>query len=124
MSASRTGGSAENFLCAIFALFSLIFRLCFTSDGCEGFPVTRSLAMYLTRRQREMLDAIERFIQRNGYSPTLEEIGRIMGLSSLATVHKHLQNLEAKGLIRRNWNHSRAIEITQRAAVRGGMVPL
>lgn len=80
--------------------------------------------MYLTRRQREMLDAIERFIQRNGYSPTLEEIGRLMDLSSLATVHKHLQNLESKGLIRRNWNHSRAIELTSRANVRGGTLPL
>lgn len=80
--------------------------------------------MYLTRRQREMLDCIERFIQRHGYSPTLEEIGELMELSSLATVHKHLQNLETKGLIKRNWNHSRAIEVTQRAAVRGGTVPL
>jgi repressor LexA len=80
--------------------------------------------MYLTRRQREMLDCIERFIQRNGYSPTLDELGEMMGLSSLATVHKHLQNLETKGLIRRNWNHSRAIELTSRATVRGGSLPL
>lgn len=80
--------------------------------------------MYLTRRQREMLDCIERFIQRNGYSPTLEEIGQLMELSSLATVHKHLANLEAKGLIRRNWNHSRAIEVTHKAVVRGGTVLL
>ena len=80
--------------------------------------------MYLTRRQREMVDCIERFIQRHGYSPTLEEIGQMLGLSSLATVHKHLQNLETKGMIKRNWNHSRAIEITQRATVRGGSIPL
>jgi repressor LexA len=80
--------------------------------------------MYLTRRQREMLDAIERFIQGKGYSPTLDELGDLMGLSSLATVHKHLQNLETKGLIRRNWNHSRAIELTNRASVRGGTLPL
>jgi repressor LexA len=63
-----------------------------------------------------MLDGIERFIQRHGYSPTLEEIGQMLGLSSLATVHKHLQNLESKGLIRRNWNHSRAIELTEDAS--------
>ena len=74
--------------------------------------------MYLTRRQREMLDCIERFIRTHGYSPTLDEIGRAMGLSSLATVHKHLQNLETKGLIRRNWNHSRAIEVTGRGSRR------
>lgn len=67
--------------------------------------------MYLTRRQREMVDCIDGFIRELGYSPTLEEIGRRMGLSSLATVHKHLQNLESKGLIKRNWNHSRSIEL-------------
>jgi repressor LexA len=46
--------------------------------------------MYLTRRQREMLDSIDAFIDENGYSPTLEEIGAALGLSSPATVHKHL----------------------------------
>ena len=71
--------------------------------------------MYLTRRQRQMLDCIEQFIDQNGYSPTLEEIGGVMGLRSPATVHKHLQNLEGKGLIKRNWNHSRSIELTSAA---------
>ena len=80
--------------------------------------------MYLTRRQREMLDTIEQFIAHKGYSPTLEEIGELMGLSSLATVHKHLQNLEQKGLIRRHWNHSRAIEVTDHAQVRGNGLAL
>lgn len=69
--------------------------------------------MYLTRRQRQMLDCIKEFIDENRYSPTLEEIGGMMGLSSPATVHKHLQNLEAKGLIKRNWNHSRSVEIVE-----------
>ena len=46
-----------------------------------------------------------------GYAPTLEEICEHFHLSSLATVHKHLTNLEDKGLIRRRWNHSRALEI-------------
>ena len=67
--------------------------------------------MYLTRRQRQMLDCIHKFIDENEYSPTLEEIGGMMGLSSPATVHKHLQNLEAKGQIKRNWNHSRSVEL-------------
>lgn len=75
----------------------------------------KSEPMYLTRRQREMLDSIDAFIDENGYSPTLEEIGATLGLSSPATVHKHLQNLEGKGLIRRNWNHSRSIELTPTA---------
>ena len=80
--------------------------------------------MYLTRRQRQMLDCIETFIRDKGYSPTLDEIGEEMGLSSLATVHKHLQNLEHKGVIRRQWNHSRAIEITTKGRGRGGGLPL
>jgi repressor LexA len=74
--------------------------------------------MYLTKRQREMLDCIAEFIEKNAYSPTLEEIGGMMGLSSPATVHKHLQNLEAKGLIKRNWNHSRSVELIGKAAAK------
>src|SRR5262249_61322431 len=60
----------------------------------------------------EMWDSLEDYIAAHGYAPTLEEIGAHFGLSSLATVHKHLSNLESKGLIARKWNLSRAIEIT------------
>lgn len=66
----------------------------------------------LTKRQKEILDYIEQSISENGYAPTLEEIGERFELRSMATVHKHLSNLETKGLIRRKWNHSRAIEVT------------
>ncbi|HEY2773920.1 MAG TPA: transcriptional repressor LexA [Candidatus Binatia bacterium] len=66
----------------------------------------------LTKRQKEILDYIEQSIAENGYAPTLEEIGERFALRSMATVHKHLSNLETKGLIRRKWNHSRAIEVT------------
>ncbi len=65
----------------------------------------------LTRRQRHLLDFIESFIRANGFAPSLEEMGTHFGLSSLATVHKHLKNLEAKGLIRRRPGQSRALEI-------------
>jgi len=68
--------------------------------------------MILTRRQKEVWDYLEDYIAAHGYAPTLEEIGAHFGLSSLATVHKHLSNLEGKGLITRKWNLSRAIEIT------------
>ena len=68
----------------------------------------------LTKRQREIFDYIEDGIQKRGYAPTLEEIGSAFGLRSMATVHKHVSNLEAKGLIRRKWNHSRAIELVRR----------
>jgi repressor LexA len=65
----------------------------------------------LTKRQREILDYLNDFIQQHGYAPSLEEIGRRFGLSSLATVHKHLTNLQEKGFIRRSWNRSRSVEM-------------
>ena len=65
----------------------------------------------LTKRQREILDYLDEFIQQHGYAPSLEEIGRRFGLSSLATVHKHLTNLQDKGFIRRAWNRSRSVEL-------------
>ncbi|MGD0947963.1 MAG: transcriptional repressor LexA [Candidatus Binatia bacterium] len=67
--------------------------------------------MILTKRQKQLYDYIDDFIARHGYAPTLEEIGARFKLSSLATVHKHLTNLEEKGLIKRKWNFSRAIEM-------------
>ena len=65
----------------------------------------------LTKRQKEVLDYLNDFIQQHGYAPSLEEIGRRFGLSSLATVHKHLTNLQEKGFIKRAWNRSRSVEM-------------
>ena len=65
----------------------------------------------LTKRQKELVDYLETYILKAGYAPTLEEIGQHFGLSSLATIHKHLTNLERKGMIRRKWNRSRALEV-------------
>ena len=67
--------------------------------------------MALTRRQRQVYDFIAGFVQSHGYSPSFEEIGSGMGLSSLATVHKHISNLEKKGLLKRDYNRSRSIDV-------------
>jgi repressor LexA len=67
--------------------------------------------MALTRRQRQVYDFIASFVQSKGYSPSFEEIGGGLGLSSLATVHKHISNLEKKGLLRRDYNRSRSIDV-------------
>ena len=67
--------------------------------------------MAITRRQRQVYDFISGFVQQNGYSPSFEEIGAGLGLSSLATVHKHISNLEKKGLLRRDYNRSRSIDV-------------
>lgn len=69
--------------------------------------------MPLTRRQKEILDHIEGFIEEHGYAPSFEEIARAFGFASLATVHEHLSNLERKGYIRKAYNESRSIELVR-----------
>jgi repressor LexA len=69
--------------------------------------------MALTRRQRDVLEVIRTFIARHGYSPSLEEIGHTLGLSSVATVHKHVSHLVEKGLVRRVWNQNRSIDLIE-----------
>jgi repressor LexA len=81
--------------------------------------------VHLTRRQKEILDYLGRYIERRGYAPTIEEIGEHFGLSSLATVHKHLTNLQEKGLVKRAWNRSRALELVPtRVEVKAVELPL
>jgi repressor LexA len=67
--------------------------------------------MAITRRQREVYDFISRFVTEHGYSPSYEEIKSGIDLSSLATVHKHITNLEKKGLLTRDYNRSRSIDL-------------
>src|SRR5579862_8862719 len=69
--------------------------------------------MTLTKRQKEVLDFLVTFVNKHGYSPSFEEIARALKLTSLATVHKHITTLERKGFIRRGYNQSRSIEVTQ-----------
>ncbi|MET0151931.1 MAG: transcriptional repressor LexA [Candidatus Binatia bacterium] len=79
----------------------------------------------LTKRQKEIVDYLDLFIAEHGFAPTLEEIGARFGLSSPATVHKHLTNLENKGILRRKWNHSRALELVpQKRKVAAVELPL
>jgi repressor LexA len=67
--------------------------------------------MALTKRQKEVLDFLVGFLNRKGYAPSFEEIAHSLHLSSLATVHKHVANLERKGFIRRGYNQSRSIDV-------------
>lgn len=67
--------------------------------------------MAITRRQRQLYDFISDFVQKHQYSPSFEEIRQGMKLNSLATVHKHVSNLEKKGLLTRDYNRSRSIDL-------------
>jgi repressor LexA len=72
------------------------------------------MATILYKRQKQILDYIEKSISRYGYAPTLTEIAQYLGLSSLATVHEHLAVLEKKGLIRRYRGAVRGIEVLEK----------
>ena len=65
----------------------------------------------LTKRQNDVLQFLKEYIVENGYPPTVREIGIALGLSSPATIHSHLNNLEEKGYIKKDDCKNRAIEI-------------
>jgi len=69
---------------------------------------------YLTERQRDILNFIREFQrERGGVAPTHREICDHFGFSSYGTVYKHLSLLEKKGLIRRDWNQKRGVELVE-----------
>jgi repressor LexA len=77
--------------------------------------------MPLTKRQKEILDFLERFLDDNGYPPSFEEIAEHFGYTSLATVHEHLENLRVKGYIRKSYNASRSIELVDSGTSAGAL---
>lgn len=81
----------------------------------------------LYRRQKQIVDFIGQYIQKFGTSPTLQEIADALGVSSLATVHEHLQSLSKKGVIRRFEGAVRGIELLDQsfgAAIDGVELPI
>ncbi|HJY98976.1 MAG TPA: transcriptional repressor LexA [Patescibacteria group bacterium] len=71
------------------------------------------MALIVYRRQQQILAFIKQYIQTTGAAPTLRAIADAIGVSSLATVHEHLQALEEKGLIKRKQGKVRAIELKE-----------
>jgi repressor LexA len=69
---------------------------------------------YLTERQRDILNFIREFQKERGVAPTHREICDRFGFSSYGTVYKHLSLLEKKGLIRRDWNQKRGVEVVEK----------
>jgi repressor LexA len=68
----------------------------------------------LYKRQRQIVDYIAQYIQKRGYSPTLKEIAKSLGVSSLATVHEHLEALVKKGILKKYEGAVRGIELLDR----------
>jgi repressor LexA len=73
------------------------------------------------KRQREILEFIRDFIKKNGFSPTISEICKGVGVSSVSTVFEHLVALEKKGFIYRRANQGRGIEIVEQKASGAGL---
>ncbi len=81
----------------------------------------------LYRRQKQILSFIKQYIDKYGYSPTLGEIAEAIGVSSLATVHEHLQALSTKGVIKRFEGAVRGIEVLDQkvsSALQGVELPI
>ena len=80
--------------------------------------------MPLTRKQKQILDFLSDFLNRHGYSPSMEEIAAHFHLRSLNAVYKHLKALENRGFIRRLSNQARSIQILQTEETSGYRLPL
>ncbi len=78
----------------------------------------------LTPKQRTVLDCIRRFFARHGYAPTISEICAELGLSSTATVHKHLRILVEKGHIPSLPGRSRGLSVKSVKRSPGLEVPM
>lgn len=81
----------------------------------------------LYKRQKQILGYLSLYIQKYGYSPTLQEIAEALNVSSLATVHEHLQAMAKKGIIKKFEGAVRGIEIVDKSLgelIKGVEIPL
>ena len=65
----------------------------------------------LTPKQKVILDILKQLLAKNGYPPTVREIGKKANLSSPATIHFHLKQLEKKGYIEQGSNKNRTLKL-------------
>ncbi|MTD16537.1 transcriptional repressor LexA [Nakamurella sp. YIM 132087] len=75
------------------------------------FPDLPPRGSVLTVRQRKILQVIRQSIERRGYPPSVREIGELVGLKSPSSVAHQLAVLQRKGLLRKDPNRPRAVDI-------------
>jgi len=68
----------------------------------------------LTKRQKQIFDYIKEYIEENDYAPSLEEIKEYFKLSSISTVHQHIETLRVKGYLKKIDNQPRSIELNEK----------
>jgi len=64
-----------------------------------------------TKRQKELLDYVDGFIQEHGYGPSYREIMNAIGYKSVSTVAIHIDGLITKGFLRKTDNSARSLEV-------------
>lgn len=67
----------------------------------------------LTKRQREALEAIQRYRQGHGHVPTVRELGVVLGLSPSCSVQYYLEILQRKGYVRRPPGKARCLTVAR-----------
>jgi len=78
----------------------------------------------LTKKQKEILNFIVEYIKEHDYAPSFREIGEEFNLSSPATVHKHVEALRQKGMLKSGFNEARSLELTSKVWKLGKSVEL
>ena len=68
----------------------------------------------LTKRQKQIFEYIKEYIKENDYAPTLEEIKKYFKLSSISTIHQHIETLWTKGYLKKIENQPRSIELNEK----------
>ena len=70
--------------------------------------------MPITKRQKQIYDFIQSYIQKNQFSPTFEEIKKHFNLSALSTIHQHIKSLIHQGLLIKNGYGARSLELPEK----------
>lgn len=65
----------------------------------------------LTKRQKQVLDFVTQYIEVHGYAPSYREIAEAFKLGSVATVAEHVESLVTKGLLQKNENSARSLQL-------------
>lgn len=78
----------------------------------------------LTKKQKQILDYIKKFIEKKDYAPSLEELRKHFGLASKSTIHQHIETLKNKGYLNKLSHHARSIEISNKKSSNLIEIPL
>lgn len=69
------------------------------------------MGLKLTKKQQRILDFISDYIDKNNISPTYREIAAGLELKSVSSVAEHVDNLVARGVLKRSEDHGRVLEV-------------